>query len=163
LPVEELAGLLEASDLSPHPAACLSGALAEAPDGPRDVVLLTHPRNRRESAVVEAADSLRPADRLFALTVDGDGRAELAEWRRRGFVELRTFRIDLAGAEAVRPKRPETPRPTAGAIARWTGDVEPIAYPFRPGLLNSPERLAFDASSEWLALAGADGLLQVAR
>src|SRR5947208_3072355 len=46
LPVEELARLLEASDLSPHPAACLAGALAEpADDGPRDVVLLTHPRS----------------------------------------------------------------------------------------------------------------------
>jgi hypothetical protein len=163
LPVEELAGLLEASDLSPHPAACFSGALAEPHDGQRDVVLLTHPRNRRESAVIDAAASLRPADRLFALTVDGDGRAELAEWRRRGFVELRTFRVDLAGAMAVYPTGPEAPRAPAGAIAPWTGDVEPIAYPFRPGLLDTPQRLAFDATGDWLAVAGPDGLLQVAR
>ncbi len=163
LPTEELACLLEASDLSPHPAACLSAALAEPEDGPRDVVLLTHPRNLREPAVVEAARQGRTGDRLFALAVDGDGRAALAEWRGRGFVELRAFRVDLAGAEALHEPVQEAPRATAGAITPWTGDVESVAYPFRPGVLDTPQRLAFDAAGEWLALSGPDGLLQVAR
>src|SRR5581483_11102320 len=78
VPLTELADLLEASDLTPNPAAALARALraADGP-GPRDVVLLTHPRCLTESAVRDAVALRRPADRLFVLAVADDGRAEL--------------------------------------------------------------------------------------
>ena len=65
---EELADALEASDLSPDPGECLRAALSDpGADGPRDVILLTHPRVLGEPAVADAAEKRRPDDRLFAL------------------------------------------------------------------------------------------------
>ena len=93
---------------------------------PRDVVLLTHPRNLRDAEVCGAIATRRRADRLFALAVDDAGRAELAEWRGGGAVTVRTFRVDLAGALAVQAEDP-VPLPAAGRGAmdrrRRTGRV----------------------------------------
>jgi hypothetical protein len=163
-PEDEFADRLEASDLTPHPAETLSRALATSADGPRDVVLLTHPRCLREPALHGAAARRRTADRLFALAVDDDGRAELAEWRGGGAVRLRAFRVDLAAAEAVWVPAEYASRPAVhGAPPAWAGDVEPVAFPFRPGLVGEPRLLAFDAAGEWLLAAGPNGLLHLAK
>lgn len=157
----ELADLLEASDLTPHPGEALGRAIldGEAGTGPRDLILLTHPRAIREPDVTAAARDLRPADRLFTLSVDDRGRAELGEWTAAGPVTIRAFRVDLAAAEAARVEgEPAPPRPvrTDGA---WTGDVEPIGFPFRPGLVSEPTLFGFDADGDWLVIAGRDGVL----
>jgi hypothetical protein len=158
-----LADLLEASDLTPHPATRLAAALTDATDRrPRDVILLTHPRNLTEPAVRQAAAGRRPTDRLFALAVGDDGRAELGEWRGGGIVRLRSFRVNLTEPEPKLPALP-APAPAEGDWRPWNGAVEPIAYPFRPGLLGEPRALAFDASGEHVAVLGPAGLLQVAK
>jgi hypothetical protein len=154
---DELADVLEASDRTATPAACLARALADPadPDDPRDVVLLTHPRAVREPDVVAAARRRRKTDRLFALSVDEAGRAEFAEWTAGGVVPARTFRIDLELGEAARVagEPPKTP------VAAWAGDVEPVPFPFRPGLVTEPTHLGFDAAGDWLVVAGRDGAL----
>src|SRR5207248_2531534 len=98
--------------------------------------------------------------RLLALTVDEHGRAELAEWTAGGRVPVRSFRVDLAAAEAARVDEEAAPPQAVGSPAPWTGDVEPIPFPFRPGLVAEPGRLGFDADGEWLVIAGRDGILQ---
>ena len=50
-----------------------------------------------------------------------------------------------------------------GAWRPWTGNVEPIVYPFRPGLLGVPQGLAFDAGGEWVAVLGPNGLVHAAK
>src|SRR5262249_37921390 len=53
---EAVAGLLEASDTTAHPGDALRRALrTDGEPGPRDVILLTHPRNTREPGVLAAA------------------------------------------------------------------------------------------------------------
>ena len=83
-----LGELLEASDLSPHPAIALGRALGSVPSepGPRDVVLLTNPRSLAEPEVVEAARNAGDATRLFAVAVgiERRGRALGAAPRRAG-------------------------------------------------------------------------------
>ena len=157
---EAVADLLEASDLTPHPAHCLSRALEDptAGDGPRDVILLTHPRNLSEPAVTAAARERRPGDRLFALSVDDRGRAEFGEWTDGGLIALRSFRVDLAGAEAAKPEAAARPRPAGGEPA-WAWDVEPVGFPFRPGIVAEPAGFGFDAAGEWVVVHGRDGVL----
>ena len=45
----------------------------------------------------------------------------------------------------------------------WTGDVEPVAYPFCPGLISKPQGLAFDVAGDWLLANGIDGILQATK
>jgi MoxR-vWA-beta-propeller ternary system domain bpX1 len=161
LDVEPLTKLLEASDLTPHPAEAVSRALevGASTAEPRDVILLTHPRNIREPDVAAAARLRRAPDRFFALSVDEHGRADLVGWTERGMVPVRLFRVDLAAAEAARAEG-EPPRPrAAGAWTPWTGDVEPIRFPFRPGLVAEAASFNFDAAGDWLVIAGRDGVL----
>jgi hypothetical protein len=162
---ESLADLLESSDLTSHPADRLNTALVDIADrGPRDVILLTHPRALREPAVRTAAARCSPTDRLFTLAVDDHGRAELCEWRVGGVVQLRSFRVDLAERAVDRAAaEPRMPSVALGAPRLWTGHVEPVAYPFRPGLLGEPAALAFDAAGEWVAVLGPHGLLHLAK
>jgi hypothetical protein len=158
---ETVADVLEASDLTPHPGGCLAAALDDptAEDGPRDVILLTHTRNLDEPSVTSAANDRRPADRLFALAVDASGRAEFSEWTDGGPLPIRSFRVDLVGAEAARPEPgPARTRP-AGFEASWSGDVESIGFPFRPGLVAEPTGFGFDAAGDWVVVAGRDGFL----
>jgi hypothetical protein len=158
---EAVADVLEASDLTPHPGGALPAAIEDptAEDGPRDLILLTHPRNLDEPGVTAAARDRRPGDRLFALAVDDHGRAAFSEWTDGGPLPIRNFRVDLAGAEETRAEPgPARSRP-AGLESPWTGDVEPIGFPFRPGLVAEPTGFGFDAAGEWVVIAGRDGYL----
>jgi hypothetical protein len=152
---EKLADLLEASDLTADPAACWENALASPGEAPRDVILLTHPRTARAPAL--HAVPRRSGDRVFALTVDDHGTAELAEWGPVGPVPLRAFKVDLDAAEAARPDQ------DAGSAAQlrtsWAGDVEPVGFPFRPGVVGEVLTFGFDAAGEWLVIAGPQGTL----
>jgi hypothetical protein len=40
------------------------------------------------------------------------------------------------------------------------GDIEPVPFPFRPGLLAEPQAFGFDADGEWLVMVGQNGILQ---
>lgn len=158
-----LADSLEASDLTENPAAALVRALDGDAVGPRDVLLLTHPRALGEQAVLDALTLRRTADRVFALSVDDDGRAILDEWRGGGVVRLRSFRVDLAGALSAQQKRPERARPVVSDRPMWTGDVEPVQFPFAVGLVTDVEHAAFDQNNEWLMTAGRDGALSLVK
>lgn len=161
--LDRLADRLEASDLTPHPAACLSRALDAGEGEPRDIILLTHPRSLREPEVLQIAEDRSPNDRLFAVTVDESGRAQLVQWGPGGAVTVRAFKIDLEAAEAARPEgdapAPQ-PRPQpALATTPWSGDVEPVPFPFRPGVVSEPVHFGFQADIGWLAAAGKDGVV----
>jgi hypothetical protein len=149
---------LEASDLTPNPQPALVRALQEPAPGPRDVILLTHPRSARARATF-AGVARQPGDRLFTLAVDDTGAAELGEWSDGGPVSLRSFRVDLVTAEAARPASDAPAARPRGADAEWSGDVEPVPFPFRPGLLTEPLEFGFSADGDWLVIAGRDGVL----
>jgi hypothetical protein len=51
-------------------------------------------------------------------------------------------------------------KPIGHSNAPWTGDIEPVPFPFRPGLVVEPLQFGFEAGGEWLVMAGRDGLLQ---
>ena len=89
-------------------AATLSTAIrTPTDDGPRDIILLTHPSNAREPAVQFAISDRRSSDRVFALMVDDDGKAELSDWRRSGPICLRSFRVDLPPMPNPSRRRPK--------------------------------------------------------
>ena len=163
----ELATRLEASDLTVNPADLLDRAFLQVSDGPRDIVLLTHPRNARELAVRETLLDLPADDRLFLLTLDDAGAAELLEADENGTRSVRRFRVDLAGAEAVKVRAKPTPpaRALPAWSARpWTGDVEPVAFPFRAGLVaDVDQHITFDADAKWVVVLGRDGTLHAKR
>ncbi|MBP3954684.1 hypothetical protein J8F10_05225 [Gemmata sp. G18] len=158
-----IAERLEASDLTPNPGECLARALGTGGGEPRDIIVLTHPRNLREPSVTSATAEYGPNDRLFAVTVDETGRAELSQWAPHGVQALRSFRVDLVAAEAARPEsdpRPAHPRTASRAPAlSWSGDVEPVPFPFRPGIVSEPLHFGFAAHCNWLVAAGRDGVL----
>lgn len=159
---DAVAERLEASDLTPHPGDCLRRALRAGEGEPRDVILLTHPRNVNEADVASAAAERGANDRLFAVTVDEAGRAELAQWSAGGALALRSFRVDLEAAEAARPDGEGPPRPApshAPPPPLWGGDVEPLPFPFRPGLVGDPLHFGFAADGGWLVSAGREGRL----
>ncbi len=163
----DLATHLEASDLSAHPADLLERALREPAVGPRDIVLLTHPRNARELSVRETLLDLPAADRLFLLTLDDAGEAELLEVDERGQRSVRRFRVDLAAAAAVKVAAKIAPAARAlpaWAVQPWTGDIEPVPFPFRAGLVADVDRLiTFDADATWVVVLGRDGALHAKR
>jgi hypothetical protein len=149
--------MLEASDLGPHPGLALERVLSEPAEVGRDVVLLTHPRNLGEADVVAAARTLRPGQRLFALSVDQCGAVRWDGLHHGSPVPLTRFHINLA---ATPP-----PKPAAGG-AQWRGDVEPVPYPFVFGVAgnsNTVSSLAFDQAAEWLLYAGHQGTLFATR
>jgi hypothetical protein len=163
-----LFALLEASDLSPHPAEALAALLRSGVSANRDVVLLTHPRSLAEPAVAAAARLIdsETGSRLFAVSLDQARQVELAELRNGLPVLLGRCRIDwpvdaLTGPSPGRPAR-TTP---------WNGDVEPIGFPFRCGLLERIESrvapgsapLDFDDSGARVLIVGRHGLLSVWR
>ncbi len=152
----ELAELLGASDLTPHPGLALERVLEEK--ARRDVVLLTQPRNLAEPDVQAAARRLGPDSRLFAVAVAAGGEAIFSELRHGLPVPVSRFRLDLALPEPSRSAGPEPPR-------EWRGDIEPVGFPFRfgPGGNHEPLLFAFDQSSEWLLAALQHGLLLLMR
>jgi hypothetical protein len=97
------------------------------------VVLLTHPRSLDEADVVAAACRLADdgGTRLFVVSVDSGGQVELSALRRGRPVVLSRSRIDLAEDAPPPPSPlPGTRRPP------WSGDVQPIPFPFRCGGLD---------------------------
>lgn len=161
---EALAAVLEASDLTRHPAEMMTKALNTVGAASRDVVLLTHPRAANEPDVQAAARDRRPTDRLFVLAVGDDGGAELSEWTARGPVTVRSFRVDLAAAEAAKPTTVPPPPAEVGPqldYRPWTGDVEPLPFPFRPGLVERMTLFGFDARGERLAVVSRTGFVHL--
>lgn len=148
---------LEASDLSPHPAAALAEELIEPSAGNRDVILLTHPRTLSEDEVQRQTKAVADGSRLFALTATEDGQIELMQIRDAGIVNLSRFRVDFASATAA-VARPVVDGPL---YVPWSGNVESIPYPFRFGLTNRIVDLAFDAAGTRLVAASVGGFLFV--
>ena len=153
------ADVLQASDLSETPGPVLRAVLTEA-GGPlgRDIVLLTHPRALGERAVVEACRAKGPTDRLFYLALYAHGRAELGEWAAAGPLPVRSFRVDLTAAEAVPAAEAPRPRPTSAHPSAWTGDVEPVPFPFRAGLVAEPMMLGFSADGDTCVAVSRNGI-----
>ncbi len=168
---DELAELLEASDLSPHPGRMLDRLLRANAGARRDVVLLTHPRSLGEPDVAAAArlSSGNAGTRLFAVSVDSGGQVELAELRHGWPVVLGRSRVDLgllAGAATLGTivKSHGQPKP-------WRGDLDPIPFPFRTGILDGIHsshgearcHVDFDEIGERVLIAGRHGLLAACR
>jgi hypothetical protein len=152
---DALGNILEASDLSLHPAAALEAALDEPARLPRDIVLLTHPYSLRDPEVSAAAERTPPGTRLFALAVDGGSCAALAELRQGKPVTLSRCRVDLH--EPAVDQRATGRSATASPSSRhaWKGDVEPIGFPFRFGIHNAirDDCFDFDDEGQWLVAA----------
>ena len=140
LDAHALGELLEASDLTANPARALHRVLRGDSPVPRDVALLTHPRNLAEPAVVDAAcrSAADGATRLFAVSIEPSGEVELAELKRGRPVALGRCRVDLTDATDPRPAAPA--RTAIPPRAAWRGDIEPIPFPFRCGLLVAGRR-----------------------
>jgi hypothetical protein len=160
---ERLGELLEASDLSPNPAVALGRLLESltADPGPRDLILLTHPKNLAEPAVVGAAGRAAEGLRLFAVAVGADGEVALSELRLGAPVAIARCRVRLD-----RPPPPEEAATSIPSTAgRWSGDVESIGFPFRLGVLTAfrDQLIAFDDAGEWVLFAGSLGLLHAWR
>ncbi len=134
--------------------------LEERDEHPRDVVLLTHPLSLLDDDLSAAARRLRPADRLFAISVEESGSVELTELRHGTPVIHSRSRVKVAGCCK------EVGDSSVGdqAVEHWKGDIEPIGFPFRLGALQpiSDNLFDFDDSGEWLLLAECErGLLHV--
>jgi hypothetical protein len=157
IPPEELARRLETSDLSPDPGRTLETVLADPPTLPRDVVLLTHPRNLDEPDVIGAAHTVLAGVRLFALSADREGHASLGEFQHGRCVPLRDFRVDLTVRRVLPVKPGEAVSPP-----RWAGPVDPNPCLFfiNPGPGN-PTLFAFDEAERHLLMALADGALML--
>jgi hypothetical protein len=155
----KIGAVLEASDLSPHPATALEKVLTNESELARDIVLLTHPRSLAEDEVAAVTRLQQLSDRLFAVSVNSDGAGQLAHLRQGVPLPVSRFRVDLA--EALKPARALQPRPRAPlqAPGLWAGAVEPIPFPFWFGPLGRVHHMAFDSRSEWLLVTGPRGLL----
>jgi hypothetical protein len=149
----KLGELLEASDLTFHPGAALERVLEEPAAVLRDVVLLTHPRNLAEPDVAAAARRVSSTTRLFAVAVDEHGDAQLAEVRHGAAVPRTRFRVQWE------PAPPPPPPPEVKLPPAWTGDVEPVGFPFRFGLRGAVALFDFDASGKRLLVTASDGML----
>lgn len=138
LDAESLGQIVESSDLAAHPGLALERVLEQPSKGDRDIVLLTHPRNLDEPDVRAATRRQQAGDRIFALTVERHGQAELCEFRRGVPVAIRSFRVDFSQSPAV----PPAPLPHPSGI--WHGDVEPIGFPFLFGVAGKIGMESFD-------------------
>ena len=147
---EELGRLVETSDLTPHPALALERVLEQPVAVPRDIVLLTHPRNAAETDVRHAALRLGARDRLFTVTLAGDGQAQMNELRHGAPVKIRQFRVGFEPAS-----RPPEPAPGIG----WAGQVEPIPFPFHFGADSFIGYCDFDYEGERFVTASREGML----
>jgi len=156
--------LLEASDLSADPGQTLERVLQEEATGPRDVVLLTHPRNLAEPDLTAAARRATPETRLFALAADEHGDCALVEMKHGSPVPVTRFRVDLTPRRAASVAKPRE-EPRDGQAAAWRGDVEPIGFPFYFGVSRRAGKFLFDfdAGGEWILIATHNGLLSLCR
>jgi|GEM_PF-2009256 len=154
---EALGALLEASDLTAHPGLALEWVLEQPCTGARDVVLLTHPRSMKEEDLRAAMLRLPPEARLFTLSVDGHGAAALDQIKHGAACEIRRFQVDLNPPSSGPQPSPAKPR---DPHKPWSGDIEPIPFPFRfgPSARIPPHLFQFDFAGDWL-LAGSGGML----
>jgi hypothetical protein len=153
--LENLGEILEASDLSAHPALTLEHVLGQVANRKADVVLLTHARNLREEEVCTVARCIGADVRLFATTLDGEGACALHELKHGHPVKLRQFQVDIQDP-SIESRKIEP----ADSYKPWHGDVERVGYPFRrPSCPILPKFLAFDDTSRWLLAVSAQGLL----
>ncbi len=155
--VKQLGELLEASDLTLNPAEALEQTLQTRSESLRDVVLLTHPRSLREADVLAAARRLGPRDRLFALTLDGAGRAALCEVRHGAAIALKQFHVEFQPTVAP----PPTERTSSNRDIAWTGDLEPVPFPFKIGSTGPIEHYDLDNHSLALLTVDKRGVLQL--
>lgn len=158
-----LGELLEASELSEDPAEALTNILAAPGEHGRDIVLLTHPRSLATQALVEAANTVPAGTRLFAVTADAGGQIDLSELRHGTPVGVCRFRVEIAPVPEPEPETvPAKPRTgkRAATVCGWTGDVEPIGFPFRFGVRQSVQAFAMDAAG-WLLVASDNGVLHM--
>jgi len=149
---EALGQLMEASDLSLNPGLALERVLETPSEAMRDIVLLTHPRSLRESDVLDASRRLAARDRLFVVTLDAHGQAEVAEIRHGAAIRVRQFRVDF---------KPSTPKPRREPSTLWTGDVETIPFPFRLGTESNITHFDFDYDTQWLITVSGQGILHL--
>jgi hypothetical protein len=140
-PAAQVGAVLEASDFSRNPGLALESVLETPAAVPRDILLLTHPYNIDEDDVQAAARRLARTDRLFALTVNGKGHAELAEIRHGLPVRLRAFHVDFFSAPIPQPQEEPDNSPTGPG---WSGDIEPVPWPFRFGTDGAFRLFGFD-------------------
>jgi hypothetical protein len=146
---------LEASCLSSHAGQALAEEVFDPNAKTRDVVVLTHPRTLRETEI-QRLTKLMPDDcRLFALTATEEGEVELLHLRGGGIVPISRFRVDF---KTLAPQLTLRAAPTP-LYTPWSGDVEPIPFPFRFGLTNRVVDLAFDAGGARLMAATVGGFL----
>jgi hypothetical protein len=160
---KQVADLIEASDLSANPGLALERVLEQRPASTaalRDVVLLTHPRSLGDADVAAAARRVPRDTRLFAVTVDGHGAVALSALRHGTPVKLSQFQVDFSVAHTPVPDDTEPVRPIE-PLAGWRGDVEPVPFPFRFGIVqgHSPHLFDFDLSGQWLVEVGQRGVL----
>ncbi len=156
LEADDLTAQLEASDLSANPGIALERVLEEPATATRDVVLLTHPRNLAETDVATAAKRATELTRLFAVAVTERGDVQFSEVKHGVPLTLSRFHVDLEPSKPP-PSKPSTPK----AGSEWTGDVEPIGFPFRFGVTvnHDPFHFAFDADGIYLLAASENGML----
>jgi len=136
---ESLGALWESSDLTPSPSLALGRILEARPGAARDVVVLSHPRSLAEPDFADAARRAEPGTRVFSVAIDEPGTVQFREWRRGGSVKLGDFRVDFAPPPAA-----IGPRSGPGDPRGWKGDVEPVGFPFRFGVVHRIERPLFD-------------------
>jgi hypothetical protein len=148
--------VLEASDLAPHPAQALAEEVLDQSTAERDIVLLTQPRTLREEEVQRLSKSLPKKCRLFALTATEEGAIEMVRMRDGGTAPISRFRVNF-----VSPARQAKPAIDGLLYVPWSGDVEPIPYPFRFGLTNRVVDLAFDTGGARLIATTVGGFIFV--
>ena len=154
---EALGVLWESSDLSPNPSLALEQVLETSGAGRRDVVVLSHPRSVAEPDFAAAGRRASAGTRVFSVAIDEPGQVQFREWRRGVPVKLGDFRVDFSAPSAsARSSAPTGPDPRG-----WRGDVEPVPFPFRFGVIHRIERplFDFDHAGRWLLLCTHRGLL----
>ncbi len=154
---EAWGGILEASDLTLNPALAVENFLRSPSERHRDLVLLTHPKNLREDEVSTATRLLRPGDRLFSLTCDSDGQAELLECRHGAWIGIRKFRVEFISSE----RKPDTKTLPAPPGHCWTGSIELLPFPFRIGTQAPLHAFAVAQEGDHFATCTGDGVLHL--
>ena len=92
---------------------------------------------------------------------DCAGAVQFVELKHGIPVPLSRFQVDLSQAVHSAMRSSEE----SGATAGWTGDVEPIGFPFRFGMVGTllENGFDFDQSGEWLLTASSRGILHAWR
>ncbi len=155
---EELGVLWESSDLSPNPSLALEQVLETSDARRRDVVVLSHPRSVAEPDFAAAARRVvgRHAGLLGRDRRAGPGPVPRVAAGRAGQARRLPGRLHSVFVLSAEGSRSTGPDPRG-----WRGDVEPVPFPFRFGVIHRIERplFDFDHASRWLLLCTHRGLL----